>query len=138
MWTASVLLLLLLAGCALTDRLPDLPPMPKMPKMPKFGKSGAELPAHVGPAGSGSYLFYVHCSQCHSDPPAEGFVEIMRGVPTITDPRRVSSLDQGWLYRIISEGGSAVGKRSSMPPYEDVLTEADIRRIISYLNGNPI
>ena len=61
----------------------------------------------------------------------------MEGVPTITDPRRVQSLDQEWLYRIIAEGGVAVGKRSSMPSYKDVLTEAEIRRIVSYLNGNP-
>lgn len=125
---------LLLAGCSFQERLPKLP---EMPKMPKFGTSEPEIPAHVGPVGSGSYLFYAHCSKCHNDPPAEVFAELMEGVPTITDPRRVQSLDQEWLYRIIAEGGVAVGKRSSMPSYKDVLTEGDIRRIISYLNGNP-
>ena len=111
--------------------------MPKMPKMPKFGKSEPDLPAHVGPAGSGSHLFYSHCSKCHDVPPAQVFAELMEGVPTITDPRRVKSLDQQWLYQIIAEGGAGVGKRSSMPPYKEVLSDEDIRRIISYLNGNP-
>lgn len=134
MWIAPALGLLLLAGCSLKDRLPELPPMPKMPKI---GKSEPDLPAHVGAAGSGSYLFYIHCSRCHNDPPAEAFTKVMRGVPTITDPRRVSALDQDWLYRIIADGGSAVGRRSSMPSYKDVLSEPDIRRIVSYLNGNP-
>ena len=62
----------------------------------------------------------------------------MEGVPSITEPRRVKSLDQDWLYKIISEGGAGVGKRASMPAFKDVLTEGDIRRIILYLNGNPV
>ena len=124
---------------SLKDRLPEMPKMsvPKMPEMPKIGKKGSDLPPHVGPPGSGGYLFYQQCSQCHGDPPAQSFVEMMKDVPTITDPRRVKALDQEWLYRIISEGGAGVGRRSVMPSFKDVLTEAEIRRIVSYLNGNP-
>ena len=138
---ASVVILLV-ANCSLKEKLPEMPKvsMPKvsMPKMPKLGKKSGDLPPHVGPPGSGSYLFYQQCSQCHGDPPASMFTELMEGVPTITDPRRVKSIDQKWLYRIISEGGSSVARRSTMPSFKDVLTEAEIRRIVSYLNGNPV
>jgi len=121
-----------MAGCSLKERLPD------MPKIPKIGKSEPELPGHVGAAGSGSYLFYQHCAKCHGDPPSRFFTGIMKGVPSITDPRRVRSLDQQWLYKIISEGGSALGRRATMPPFKEALSEAEIRRIVSYLNGNPV
>lgn len=63
---------------------------------------------------------------------------MMKGVPTITDPRRIGSLDQRWLYQIISEGGSGVGRRAAMPPFKEVLTDAEIRRIVDYLNGKPV
>ena len=114
-----------LASCSFKDSLP------------KMGKSEPEVPGHVGAAGSGSYLFHQNCSKCHGDPPSRFFTGMMKDVPTITDPRRVKSLDQKWVFEIISEGGSGVGRRASMPPFKDVLTEAEIRRIVSYLNGNP-
>ena len=120
-----------LVGCSFKDGLP------KMPKMPKMGKSEPKVPGHVGAAGTGSYLFYQNCSKCHGDPPSSSFTGMMKDVATITDPRRVKSLDQDWVFQIISDGGSSVGRRSSMPSFKDVLTESEIRRIISYLNGNP-
>ena len=130
-----LLVALLTGGCSLKERLPSLPEMPKIPTM---GKKEPSLPAYVGPAGSGSYLFYKQCAACHDDPPAASFAEMMKNVPTITDPRRVKQMDQTWLYRIISEGGSGVGRRSAMPSFKDVLTEGEMRRIVSYLNGNPV
>ena len=117
------------AGCSVGDRLPD---------MPKIGKTEPDLPAHVGPAGSGSYLFHEHCSKCHGDPPSRFFTSMMKDVPAITDPRRVRSLDQEYLRRIIAEGGGGVGRRTTMPSFGEVLTDAEIRRIVSYLNGNPV
>ena len=119
----------LFAGCSLKDRIPEVP---------KIGKREPDLPPNVGGVGTGSHLFYQNCAKCHGSPPAEGFAEIMRDVPPITNPQRIRSLDQGQLYRIISEGGGGVGRRSTMPSFKDVLTEAEIRRIVSYLNGNPI
>ncbi|MFT4549706.1 MAG: mono/diheme cytochrome c family protein [Verrucomicrobiales bacterium] len=126
------LVIVCLVGCSVKDRLPDLP------KIPKIGKKEPALPAHVGPAGSGSYLFYKSCANCHGDPPSKIFAGLMKDLPTIIDPRRVKTLDQNWLLKIISEGGAGVGKRASMPAFKDVLTDSEIRRIVSYLNGNPV
>lgn len=129
LWAGLMLWLVVLAGCSVKDRLPDIP---------KIGRSEPELPAHVGAAGSGSYLFHQHCAKCHGDPPSRFFTGIMEDVPTITDSRRVRLLDQQALFDIISEGGIGVGRRATMPPFKDVLTDAEIRRIVSYLNGNPV
>ncbi len=128
-------MILVAVSCSLKERLPE---MPSIPKVPKIGKKEPALPPHVGPPGSGGYLFHQNCAKCHGDPPSQVFAEMMKDVPKITDPRRVKSLDQDWLYRIISEGGAGVGRRSTMPSFKDVLTDGQIRRIVSYLNGNPV
>jgi len=124
----------LFGGCSIKDRIPDVP----IPKVPKIGKREPDLPPTVGAVGTGSHLFYQNCAKCHGDPPSPGFVEIMKGVSPITNPQRVRELDQVYVYRIISEGGGGVGRRATMPSFKEVLTEEEIRRIVSYLNGNPI
>ncbi len=50
-----------------------------------------------------------------------------------TDPKYMKSLSDEEIYKIIKEGGAAVGKAPLMPPWGAALSEQDLRNVVAYI-----
>lgn len=85
-----------------------------------------------GPVARGAAVFDRYCMLCHGAR-AEGDGVAARNL----DPRpanlRRSTLSGAQKEAIIRNGGGAVGRSASMPPWRDELNERQIADLLSYL-----
>ncbi|MGH7884651.1 MAG: c-type cytochrome [Thermodesulfobacteriota bacterium] len=84
----------------------------------------------------GEIAFNNTCASCH------GISGIGDGVAAaglnpkprdLSDSEYLSKLSDDHLYKVISEGGGAVGLSPLMPPWHGILTEQDINNVISHI-----
>lgn len=96
----------------------------------------AEPEPLVPDAARGAEIYAMNCGSCHG---AEGKGDGPAGlalepVPTNhTDGAYMNGLSNDHLYKVVFEGGSAVGKSVSMAPWGGVLGEAKTWDVVAYM-----
>jgi glucose/arabinose dehydrogenase len=83
-------------------------------------------------------LFASNCGRCHgvtgrSDGPDSEELEVRP--PDMASAAWQDGITDEQIRRIIVEGGEAVGKNAAMPPWDGVLTEAEIDGLIAHLRS---
>ena len=92
--------------------------------------------AEKGDAAKGKETFQTTCAACHG---AEGKGDGVAAAALDPKPRNlsdaayVSTLSDEHLYKVISEGGAAVGLSPMMAAWGGTLSEQDIWNVIAYL-----
>jgi mono/diheme cytochrome c family protein len=92
--------------------------------------------AEKGDTAKGKETFQTTCAACHG---AEGkgdgvAAQALDPKPrNLSDAAYVSTLSDEHLYKVISEGGAAVGLSPMMAAWGGTLSEQDIWNVIAYL-----
>lgn len=113
------------------------PPMePGAAVKPVRAEKMAEWPMQKGDASSGKKKYDANCAACHGssakgDGPAS--VSLHPKPRNLTDGAYMGTLSDGYLFRVISEGGPSVGKSPFMPGWAATMSEEDIINVITYL-----
>jgi mono/diheme cytochrome c family protein len=76
------------------------------------------------------------CLRCHGeqgrgDGPASKFLKIQAA--DWTDPERMAAFSDDELFRVIKEGGEAIGRSRLMPGFASKLTGEEIRDVIAFI-----
>lgn len=83
----------------------------------------------------GKRLFYQYCVWCHADSTPAGPSNRSNLNPSpalMNDGAILNGQSDESLQKIISLGGSAVGKSAMMPPFGRTLTSGEIQALIAY------
>lgn len=83
----------------------------------------------------GKRLFYQYCVWCHADSTPAGPSNRSNLNPTpslMNDGATLNGQSDESLQKIITLGGSAVGKSAMMPPFGRTLTPGEIQAVISF------
>ena len=104
------------------------------PPVPPEKLAAANQPAG-DPITNGKQIFTQICTPCHGpegkgDGPAA--VALEPKPRNLTDPGYMTSLDDRYLFELISRGGVAVGKSANMPA-QPTLSAQDIRNVATYV-----
>jgi len=89
-----------------------------------------------GDAAKGKVIYENNCAACHG---AEGKGDGVAAQALDPKPRNLSNVEftssvtNEHLYKVISEGGGAVGLSPLMAPWGGVLSEADIWDVIAFI-----
>ena len=89
-----------------------------------------------GNAADGKTIYDTNCAACHG---AEGKGDGVAAAALDPKPRDLSnaeftsSVSNEHLYKVISEGGPAVGLSPLMAPWGGMLSEAEIWDVIAYI-----
>jgi cytochrome c oxidase cbb3-type subunit 3 len=89
-----------------------------------------------GGLDKGEAFYYEKCANCHGsaghgDGPQASFLGPKPA--NLSDAKYMSTLTDEYIFKIISEGGIAVGKSNLMPRWKFVLSEGDIWNVIAYI-----
>ena len=87
------------------------------------------------PLTAGKQIFSQICTPCHGpegkgDGPAAAALDPKPR--NLTDPGYMTSLDERYLFELVSRGGVAVGKSAMMPP-QPTLAAQEIRNVVAYV-----
>lgn len=90
------------------------------------------LPRAADAAGDGARVFEHNCTLCHG---ARGLGDGRAARSMATPPANLtrSRLDADALRRIVTLGGAAVGRSSSMPPWGEALSATDIDAVVGHV-----
>lgn len=95
-------------------------------------------PAPPPDASSAQRRYYAHCATCHgvsgNGSWRAALVLIRPG--DLSDPRRIGSLSDQYLFDIIKKGGASIGK-PGMPAFGFHLSDAEIHDLIRFLRTLP-
>jgi mono/diheme cytochrome c family protein len=94
-----------------------------------------------GDPARGAPLYGRYCAVCHGaggagDGPAAASLEDDRP-RDLTDARYMGRLSDAHLYRVIADGGAAVGASRFMPPWGRTLSPTRIRDVVAYVRTLP-
>ena len=140
---AAALAALLLLACGGGDddasELPTRRPVdiPEPPGTPPAPHEPQPVPADLrGDADEGAVIYGQFCATCHGaggkgDGSAAAALDPKPA--DHTDADYMGTLSDEHLYRVIQGGGAAVGKSPLMAPWGGVLTDEQIRDLISFL-----
>lgn len=98
----------------------------------------AEPEPLVPDAARGAKTYALNCGSCHG---AEGAGDGPAGLALVppptnhTDGAYMNPLSNDHLYKVVAEGGAAVGKSVSMAPWGGVLNEAQIWDVIAHMRA---
>ncbi len=95
----------------------------------------AAQPAAAEDVEQGAALFIQHCAGCHGEKGRGAAKTFMPHVDTLTRRGYVDLLPDEYLVQVISKGGPEVGKSGYMPAWESVLSDSDIKDIVSYIRS---
>jgi mono/diheme cytochrome c family protein len=109
-----------------------------------YGSYGSEVdwlkPDHIIPLDynqeQGRRIFYQQCVWCHADTTPAGpsnRSNVAPDPPLMNDGAVFNSKSDESIRKVISLGGSAVGKSAMMPPYGSTLTQEEINDLIAYM-----
>ena len=134
--------LLLLAGCGRSESNPPpseaaapAPSAPTLAAAPTPPAAAPTAPA-AADAARGAATYQSLCASCHG-PRGAGDGPAGQNL----DPRPAHHDDGGYmnalsnehLFRVIKEGGAAVGKSPLMAPWGGALSDAQIRDVVAYV-----
>ena len=144
---ASFVLLAVMIGCGgeSTEQARPTPetlptptpePAPDPTPDPQGPDDEPEVVNFRGDADEGAILYGQFCALCHGtggkgDGP--GAAAINPKPADHTDSAYMGSLSDQHLYTVIQKGGAAVGKSAMMTPWGGVLTDAQVRDLVSFL-----
>ena len=88
-----------------------------------------------GNAENGQKLHLEHCAACHGLTGAADVVVMHMDEfpPDQSDPAYMENLPDSYLYLAICKGGEGIGKSYVMSPWGDLLTDQEIRDLISWI-----
>ncbi len=122
------------AAAPQTRRPVDVPEPAGTPPAPQVPKA---VPADLrGDADEGAVIYGQFCTTCHgAGGKGDGLAAAALDPKPAdhTDPAYMGTLSDEQLYRVIQGGGAAVGKSPLMAPWGGVLTDEQIRDLISFL-----
>jgi mono/diheme cytochrome c family protein len=84
----------------------------------------------------GKRIYYQQCVWCHSDATPAGpsnRSNVSPDPPLMNDGNLLNKENDASLRKVISLGGSAVGKSAMMPPYGATLSDEEINDLIAYI-----
>jgi mono/diheme cytochrome c family protein len=133
---AGLALALALQACGESDeqRAPATPAAPAAePAPPPAADTGT---AAAGDAAAGAASYALFCATCHG---ASG--DAQTPIAQALDPtpaqhnkgEYMNPLTDEHLFRVIKEGGPAVGKAPTMPPWGGTLSDDQIRDVIAFV-----
>jgi mono/diheme cytochrome c family protein len=108
------------------------PTEPAPPVEPAEPAGGA--PPATADAAAGAITYQTFCAACHG---AKGdgdspFAQTLNPPPTAhSDGKYMNTLTDDYLFRLIKEGGMAVGKSPNMAPWGGSLSDAQIRDVMA-------
>lgn len=120
----TVALTLLLTAATAGTAAPTPPPPP----------SGFAL---QGDMGRGKALYASRCAICHGDKGnGQGQLKGTTPKPTdFTDRAKMGKRSDWELYRVIRDGGPALGLSPQMMPWGQMMTDQEIRDTAAYVRG---
>ena len=96
---------------------------------------GAKL-IHLGyQEAQGKRVFYQYCVWCHADATPAGpsnRSNLTPVPPLINDGEKLNGESDEFMQKMITLGGSSLGKSAMMPPYGKTLSPAEIKAVISF------
>ncbi len=128
---------------------PASSPPPSAPSKPTPAPPAAHdaaqspLPNHAGSvkpqiadAKTGLADYQIYCASCHGqtgggDGPVAAALPVQPAKHN--DGDYMNALSDDYLFKVISEGGPAVGKSDMMAPWSSSLSDAQIRNIIAFI-----
>ena len=100
------------------------------------GALAAPSNAETGDPAAGKATYDKTCGMCHGSA-GKGDGPAAAALPTKprnhTDGNYMNSLKDDYLFKIIKEGGAAVGKAQFMPAWGTQLKDPDIWNVIAYI-----
>jgi mono/diheme cytochrome c family protein len=113
------------------------PPVPTKPAPapPAEPAGGTQTPAD---AAAGAAIYATYCAACHGatgdgDTP---FAQALDPPPTAhSNGTYMNALTNDYLFKLIQEGGAAVGKSANMAPWGGTLSDAQIRDVIAHIRS---
>lgn len=102
----------------------------------EIGETLSEPEPLVPDAERGASIYALNCASCHG---AEGRGDGPAGVALVPPPTNhvdggyMNALSNEHLYKVVAEGGPAVGKSVSMAPWGAVLGEAKVWDVIAHM-----
>jgi mono/diheme cytochrome c family protein len=98
--------------------------------------SGIPTGSLRGDAAAGAQLYSTYCASCHGpDGKGDGPVAASLEPPPANhaDHVYIGGLSDEHLYKVISQGGAAVGKSPLMAPWAGVVNDEGIRDLIAFI-----
>lgn len=135
--TVSMLLFLALAiSCAGAPPPDALGPCPGALEAPRIAYPEAdEVSTMIGEPERGAMLFAAQCAKCHSARVVDRSSRLFRGYPRLDCASYHAEVSDGYLRRVIAQGGPSVGLDSTMRPFAMALSQQEISDLIAYLRG---
>jgi mono/diheme cytochrome c family protein len=88
------------------------------------------------PEPDGAGLYALYCASCHGAG-GDGDGPVARALDPQparhSDGTTMNELSDDYLFRVIAEGGAAVGKSPLMAPWAGTLDEAQIRALVAFI-----
>jgi mono/diheme cytochrome c family protein len=88
-------------------------------------------------ATRGAPLYQRYCSGCHGADGRGGAHTFMPHIDNLTKKEYIEFIPDGYLFTVIAEGGTAVGKSAYMPAWQSTLSQQDIKDIIAHIRSLP-
>ena len=106
--------------------------------IPLLFLSAMNVQAAASDLKQGKAVYEQFCASCHGDTgkgdgPAAG--ALTPKPKALSDKAYLSTKNDDQLFRVVKEGGVAVGLSPMMPPWGTSLTEDQIRNVIAYIRS---
>ncbi|HEY7677387.1 MAG TPA: cytochrome c, partial [Candidatus Methylomirabilis sp.] len=88
------------------------------------------------PASPTEAIYRKHCAGCHGQTGRGDGLEArltFLKVPDMTDPARMASLTDEYLYTVTAKGSAALGGTAGMPGWDQILKQDQIRALVAYI-----
>jgi mono/diheme cytochrome c family protein len=135
MLLCSVLCVLALSGCRKSSAAVNVDAASGAYDKEADWNDGGKL-IHLGyQEAQGKRVFYQYCVWCHADATPAGpsnRSNLTPVPPLINDGEKLNDESDEFMQKMITLGGSALGKSAMMPPYGKTLSPAEIKAVISF------
>ncbi len=120
---------------------PSSTPAPKPEPTPEPGPTPTPEPI-VGDAGRGAKTYATYCASCHGPTGGADTALAAALVPkpaAHSDGNVMNGLSDAYLFKVIQQGGAAVGKAPIMAPWGGSLDDAQIWDLVAFIRtlANP-
>ena len=95
-----------------------------------------EIFSEEGNAAAGKKMYKMNCSLCHGEEgKGDGVVLLPVKPADHSDGNIMNNRSDKYLSKIISKGGSAVGRSTYMPAYGGLFSDQQIRDLIAHIRS---